>query len=225
MYKNKFLSAIITAAGLGTRMNRDIPKLEIKIKNKAIINYTFEKIYNLNIFDEIIIVTSENLLEKYKDRFRDYKNTKVILGGDTREASTFEGLKALNNNSDITMCHDGARPFVSEKVIIDSIDSAIKYDTGIAAVKSKDTIKVVKDKTIVFTPDRNLLYNIQTPQSFKTDVIKSAYERVFGKVKTTDDASFLEALGIETKIINGDYKNIKITTEEDLIYFKFLEEL
>lgn len=224
MYKDKFISALITAAGMGTRMNSEIPKLEIKINDKTIIDYTFDKIYKLGIFDEIIIVTNSLLLDEYKNRFGKFNNVKIVLGGETRELSTYNGIKSLNKDSEILLCHDGARPFISEDILIESIDSAIKFGSGVAGVKVKDTIKVVKDETVVFTPDRKLLYNIQTPQTFKTELINKAYDQFIGKIKATDDASFLEAYGESVKIIPGDYKNIKITTEEDLIFFKLLEE-
>lgn len=224
MYKDKFISALITAAGMGTRMNSEIPKLEIKIKDKAIIDHTFEKIYNLGIFDEIIIVTNSLLLDEYKDRFGKFEDVKIVLGGETRELSTYNGIKALDEKSDIVLCHDGARPFITEDILINSIESAIKFGSGVAGVKVKDTVKVVKDETVVFTPDRNILFNIQTPQTFNTELINKAYDQFIGKIKATDDASFLEAYGEIVKIIPGDYKNIKITTEEDLIFFKLLEE-
>lgn len=224
MYKDNFVSAIITAAGSGQRMNAGKPKLEIKIKDKPIINYTVDKFVNLEVFDEILIVTSSDLLEEYTNRFENIKNVKVVLGGSSREESTFNGLKSLDERSQIVVCHDGARPNVSEKTILDSIDSAIEFGSGIACVKSKDTIKLVKDHIVEFTPNRDNLYNVQTPQTFKTDLILKAYNSVFGKVKTTDDASFLEEINEKVHIVEGTYENIKITTKEDLLFAKMIME-
>lgn len=224
MYKNQFISVIITAAGSGNRMNSNIPKLEIKIHNKPIINYTVEKLANVDIFDEIILVTSKELLEEYKSRFKIFKNLEVVLGGDSREESTFKGLKALSVKSEIVLCHDGARPFVKEETILDSIDSAILNGSGVACVKTKDTIKLVSKNKVELTPNREKLYLVQTPQTFKTTLILKAYNTLFNKVKTTDDSSFIEELGEEVYIIKGSYENIKITTKEDLLFAKMLLE-
>lgn len=224
MYKDKFISAIITAAGSGERMNSNIPKLEIKIQEKPIINYTLEKISNLDVFDEIILVTSKELVEEYKDRFKKNNILKIIEGGDSREESTFHGLKSLSENSDIVLCHDGARPFVRKKTLIDSIESAILYGSGIACVKTKDTIKLVNNNKVELTPNREKLYLVQTPQTFETKLIVDAYNKLYNKVKTTDDSSFLEKLGEEVYIVEGSYDNIKITTQEDLVFAKMLLE-
>lgn len=224
MYKNSFIAAIITAAGSGTRMGKDIPKLEIKLLEKPIIDYTIENISKLKIFDEIILVTSENLMDEYSKRFANIKNLKVVLGGESREASTFNGLKSLNKKSEIVLCHDGARPFVTEEIIINSIESAIKWGSGVAGVKVKDTIKIVKNGIATSTPLRENLYQIQTPQTFKKELILKAYNQFYEKISATDDAGFLEAMGANVHIIKGSYKNIKITTPEDLIIGKSIME-
>lgn len=225
MYKNSFISAIITAAGSGTRMGKDIPKLEIKLLEKPIIDYTIENISKLKIFDEIILVTSENLMDEYSKRFANIKNLKVVLGGESREASTFNGLKSLNKKSEIVLCHDGARPFVTEEIIINSIESAIKWGSGVAGVKVKDTIKIVENGIATSTPPRENLYQIQTPQTFKKELILKAYNQFYEKISATDDAEFLEAMGANVHIIKGSYKNIKITTPEDLIIGKSIMEV
>lgn len=224
MYKDNFISALITAAGTGQRMKAKVPKLEIELLNKPIINYTVEKFVDLKIFDEIILVTNEGLLEEYKDRFLGYKNLKVILGGESREESTYNGLKSLNKNSNIVVCHDGARPFVSEETIISSIESSLKFGSGIAGVKAKDTIKLVEENIVHVTLNRDHLYHIQTPQTFKTSLIKKAYNENFGKIQVTDDSSFLEFIDAKVYIVEGSYDNIKITTKEDLVFAKMLME-
>lgn len=224
MYKDKFISGIITAAGMGMRMKAGIPKLELKIFDKAIVDYAVEKFYKLEIFDEIILVASKDLVAEYEKRFSKFENLKVILGGNSREESTYLGLKALNEFSEIVVCHDGARPFVSDEVIIKSINSAIEKGSGVAGVKVKDTIKIVENNFVLSTPPRNNLYQIQTPQSFQRELIVSAYDKYFGKIPTTDDAGYLEAIGEKVYIVQGDYKNIKITTPEDMIIAKAIME-
>lgn len=224
MYKNTFISAIITAAGSGRRMGKDIPKLEIKLSGKPIIDYTVEKIYKLDIFDEIILVTSKRLIEEYSIRFEKMKNLKVVLGGNSREESTYNALKSLREKSEIVLCHDGARPLVSEDVIISSIESALEYGSGIAGVKAKDTIKIVENGVGISTPPRETLYQIQTPQTFSKELILDAYDTFFGKINSTDDAGFLEAMGKKVHISQGSYSNIKITTREDLAIAKVIME-
>lgn len=224
MYKNKYISAIITAAGSGLRMGYDIPKLEIEINDKAIINYTVEKLSGLDIFDEIILVTSPELLEVYEKRFSYLSRLKVVEGGKSREESTLKGLNSLDKKSQIVVCHDGARPFVSRDTILKSIDSALVRGSGIAAVKVKDTIKLVDNNIVHITPNRDKLYNVQTPQTFKTDLIKKAYNEFYGKIEAKDDSYFLEIMDGEVYIVDGSYDNIKITTKEDLIFAKMLLE-
>lgn len=224
MYKNKFISAIITAAGIGLRMSKEIPKLELELGGKPIIDLTVEKIYNTNVFDEIIVVTNAQLLDKYEKRFQKFDKLRVVLGGDSREESTYLGLKAINPNCEIVVCHDGARPFVGQETIINSIDSAIEFGSGVASVPVKDTIKMAKDGTVFSTLDRKFLYHIQTPQTFKFDVIKKAYDNYFGKISVTDDSGYLEALGEKVHLINGSYDNFKITTPEDLLMGKIILE-
>lgn len=215
MYKDRFISAIITAAGNGSRMKSDIPKLELPIGDKKIIEITISNILKVNIFDEIIIATSENLFEIYKKRFESFKNIKIVLGGKTREESTFNAIKNLSENSEITLCHDGARPFVTEEIILNSIDSAIENSAAITVVPVKDTIKKIACEIVDSTPKRKDLYAVQTPQTFKTKVLKSAYEKFFDKILTTDDSRFVEELNVKVHTVLGSYENFKITTVED----------
>lgn len=218
---NEFISAIITAGGSGTRMGADVPKLEIKIDGHTILEHTLSKFIDLKYIDEIIIVAPKELLAEYKTRYEDEK-IKVVEGGNSREESTFRGLCSISDRSTIVICHDGARPLVDERIIEDSIKSAIEFGSAVAAVKSKDTIKRA-DKTVIETLNRDELYNIQTPQTFKTEILKSAYKN-YKRFKVTDDASLVENLGKEVYLIEGSYKNIKVTTPDDLIIAKaFLE--
>lgn len=224
VYKDKFVSAIITAAGSGSRMETGIPKLELEINNKPLITYTVEKFASMEVFDQIILLTSKELVETYKTRYKDYKNLKVLLGGVSREETTYLGLKALDPKADLVVCHDGARPLVDPEIILDSLASADEFGSGIAAVKVKDTIKFAENNTVLLTPNRDKLYQVQTPQTFKTDLILKAYKNFFGKVSPTDDSSYLEFLDVEVHLVTGSYKNIKITTKEDLLYAQMLME-
>ena len=212
---NNYVSAIITAAGIGARMGSDIPKLELKLDNARIIDMTVDTFVKISWIDEIILVTSEQLLDEYKSRYNDPK-IKVVLGSDTRERSTYQGLLAVSSCSDYTITHDGARPYVTEDIIASAYKNAQKTGATITAVPATDTIKVVEDGYVRRTLDRSTLYNIQTPQVFKTSWIKEGYYRYLDKIVATDDSSFIEAMDKEVSITMGSYSNIKITTKEDL---------
>lgn len=224
MYKDNFISAIITAAGTGSRMESDIPKLELKISNKTIIEITVSRLLETNVFDEIILVTSEELFELYEERFNNIPNLKVVLGGSSREESTYNGIKALNENSNIVVCHDGARPNIEPELVIKTIDAAMENGAAIVGVRVKDTIKVVNNMVVKSTPDRDTLYQIQTPQVFKVPHLKAAYSRGYNKIAATDDSSYIENLGIEVHMVEGSYDNFKITTWEDYVIMKALLE-
>lgn len=213
---SKFVSVIITAAGMGQRMRESVPKLELEIFGRRIVDHTLDQFKDLDFVDEIILVTSRELLEEYQKRYASIKNLKVILGGKTREESTYRGLQSLNEASNYVICHDGARPFIDRQIIKDALEMAFLSDACIVAVPVKDTIKYVENGQVKSTPSRENLYSVQTPQVFRTELIQQAYDQFIGKLSATDDAGFVEALGHPITVCQGSYKNIKITTPEDL---------
>jgi 2-C-methyl-D-erythritol 4-phosphate cytidylyltransferase len=143
----------------------------------------------------------------------------IVEGGSERQDSVYNGLKAIHNDCDIVLIHDGARPFVTHNIIEEGINIANKTGACIAAVPVKDTIKVASENMdVVNTPNREALWAVQTPQFFKYQLLMGAYEKLQNSnLKATDDAMLIEELGYPVKIINGSYENIKITTPEDLI--------
>lgn len=228
MNKKNKISAIITAAGSGSRMNSIIPKQFIEIKGISIIERTLRKFYRLDIIDEIIVIIKKDEIEYYnrlKEKYSD--KIKMVIGGSSREESTYNGLLATDENTDIIICHDGVRPFVTEEIILNSIESMEYYNAVIVGVPVKDTIKSIKnDNTIAFTPVRKYLYNAQTPQVFKRNIILDAYERGFSEnIQVTDDSSLMEIIGEKVKIIPGSYTNIKITTKEDLLFGEIIAKM
>lgn len=212
---------IIVAAGTGSRMKKDINKQFIKLDNKEIIAYTIDKFYINNEIDDIVVVIKkdeedyfkENILEKYN-----FKNIKIAYGGEERQDSVYNGIQKLDKNCEVVLVHDGARPFVTEEIINNSIQEAKKYNAVVVGVKVKDTIKVVGEEgNIVDTPNRKYLWSVQTPQVFKYDIITKAYENAYNEnYYGTDDAMLVEKIGYDVKMIEGSYDNIKITTQEDL---------
>ena len=212
---------VIVAAGSGSRMKRDINKQFIKLDGKEIIAYTIEKFYKSEDIDDIVIVIKENeekcFIENIINKYG-FDNIKLAYGGKERQDSVYNGIKKLNRNCEIVLIHDGARPFVNEDIIKNSIEEAKENNAVVVGVPVKDTIKVVdSDGNIVDTPNRSLLWSVQTPQSFKYEIITKAYEYAYSNdYYGTDDAMLVEHIGYNVKMIEGSYDNIKITTEEDL---------
>ena len=209
--------AIIVAGGSGTRMKSDIPKQFINIGGKPILMHTIEAYTSYSSTLKLILVLPEiqvpfwrGLCEKHKFSIKH----KIVNGGNSRFQSVKNGLNAISGNG-VVAIHDGVRPFISTEIIKESFRVAAEKGNAVTSVPLKDSIRFVEgEKNNVV--DRNQYQLIQTPQTFQIDLIKRAFE---AKEETsfTDDASVLERLGDKINLIAGDYKNIKITTSEDLI--------
>lgn len=212
---------VIVAAGTGSRMNMGINKQFIKLEGKEIIAYTIEKFYNNSNIEDIVVVVKEDESEFFKKEILDkynFKNVKIAYGGKERQDSVYNGLKLLDEKCDVVLIHDGARPFVSDKIIDKSIEEAKEQKAIVVGVPVKDTIKVIdNDKNIVDTPNRSVLWAVQTPQTFDYNILIDAYKDAFkNKFYGTDDAMLVERIGYKVKMLEGSYNNIKITTQEDL---------
>lgn len=207
-------STIITAGGTSSRFGKTNKLLE-KINSKEVIRYTVEAFLAVNDIDEIIICANIAVIEKFKQMFKAESKIKIIEGGSTRQQSIFNGLKFIEN-TDFVLIHDAARPMISQELIKKGIVTVQQKSALAVGVKTSDTIKVVdNDLKIIKTLDRSSLYNAQTPQIFEYKLIKNAHEKLQGQ-NFTDDASMLEYLGESVYILEGDYKNIKITTQNDI---------
>ena len=212
---------VIVAAGTGSRMNMGINKQFIKLEGKEIIAYTIEKFYNNSNIEDIVVVVKEDEFEFFKEEILDkynFKNIKIAYGGKERQDSVYNGLKLLDEKCDVVLIHDGARPFVSDKIIDKSIEEAKEHKAIVVGVPVKDTIKVIdNDKNIVDTPNRSVLWAVQTPQTFDYNILIHAYKDAFKNgFYGTDDAMLVERIGYKVKMLEGSYNNIKITTQEDL---------
>ena len=205
------VNAIIPAGGTSSRFGNKNKLLE-KIYDKEVIRYTIEAFEKSEI-DEIIICANINIIEELKEIFKNSQKVKIIEGGATRQESVFNGLKA--SECDYVLIHDGARPMISTDLINSAIEEVKTKKALTVATKTIDTIKEVIDGKIVRTIDRAKLYNTQTPQAFEYNLIKNAHMKLYGK-NFTDDAGMLEELGQTVYILNGSYKNIKITTQNDI---------
>jgi len=208
----KNFSVIITAGGTSSRYGNKNKLLE-KIKDKTVIEETVNKFLSFNNVTEIIIPVNDSISEELKELLKD-KKIKIIAGGSTRQKSVYNGLKCVNN--DYVLIHDGARPLVTTDTIKETMDMTLKYNAVSVMAKTTDTIKEVDESgKIIRTIDRSKLYNTQTPQGFKTCLIKDAHEKL-ADGNYTDDCSMLEAVNVPVYMVNGNYTNIKITVKNDL---------
>ncbi len=225
-YDGKFVSAVIPAAGMGSRMERDMNKIFIIMENRPILAHTLEAFQECDEVDEIILVAKQEELEYLRTSFlQEYPFSKVrgiVAGGDTRQDSVYNGLMSVDPACDIVLIHDGARPFVEKRLILDSILGVIEHGACVVGVPVKDTIKVIdQEQKIRYTPQRKTLWSVQTPQSFIYEFIVDAHLRAQDEsIEATDDSSLVEQLGYPVHMVMGSYSNIKITTPEDLKFAK-----
>lgn len=208
---NYTVNAIIPAGGTSSRFGKTNKLLE-KIDGKEVIKYTVEAFEASNV-QKIIICANVAIIDELRNIFQDSSKVQIIEGGASRQKSVFNGLNA--SECDYVLIHDGARPMISTDLINLAIEEVVTKKALTVATKTIDTIKEVQDGKIIRTIDRAKLYNTQTPQAFQYDLIKDAHIKLYGQ-NFTDDAGMLEALGQTVYILNGSYKNIKITTQNDI---------
>lgn len=215
------LTAVVAAAGLGRRLKKQVPKLFVKIGGKEILLRTLEVLSSSKFVNEIIVVANKKSItavKKLVSQRRLKKIKDVVAGGSRRQDSVKEGLKRLSLDTDFVLVHDAARPFIDTKTISKVISAAKHSGAAIVGVPAKATLKEVGANLFVRnTLNRDSVWEIQTPQVFKKSIILDAY-RKFNSLIATDDSSLVERLGAKVKLVEGSYFNIKITTEEDLLF-------
>lgn len=223
----KQISVVIVAAGSSNRMGLRTNKIFLDLCGQSVIERTINAFVDIPEIFEIILVTKKEFFDDFKDILNNFSlNIRLVEGGSSREESTFNGLLKVSEDSNYVICHDGARPLVSKKTILNVINELESYKAVITGVKSKDTIKVLSsDYEVISTPDRSSLYNIQTPQAFDKKVLLDGYKKFFKENGfATDDSSIVEKLNVRIKLVEGEYSNIKITTIEDIYYARVLLE-
>lgn len=218
-------AAVLLAAGQGRRMNNPIPKQYLLLKEKPVLYYSLKTLEE-SMLDEIILITNANDIEYCKneiiDRYQFQKVKKIICGGKERYYSVYNGLNELKE-VDYVWIHDGARPFLTNQMILDTFQAVQQYRACVIGMPVKDTIKIVNENKIIQeTPPRETIWSVQTPQVFEFSLIKKAYDKFIKEKKETlqitDDAMLVEQMtNCDVKLVQGDYHNIKITTPEDLI--------
>ncbi|MCF6359533.1 MAG: 2-C-methyl-D-erythritol 4-phosphate cytidylyltransferase [Cyclobacteriaceae bacterium] len=210
--------AVIVAGGAGTRMKTDLPKQFLMLGKLPVLMHTVEKFHNYDTSLEIIIVLPEYQIDFWEQLCNQHKFSikhHVIRGGKTRSHSVQNGLQLVEDDS-LVAVHDGVRPLVTKEVIAESYTFAKNKGSAIAAIPLKDSIRKFEGGTTI-SKNRNDYVLIQTPQTFSSSLLKQAYDQTEPSENFTDDASVFEALHGKVTLIIGDYKNIKITTPEDLI--------
>lgn len=215
--------AIIAAGGSGRRMGAEISKQYLQLSGVPILTQTLRK------FEEAVTISNAILVVPYDDieyvereivdKYRISKVTDIIAGGKERQDSVRNGLEFIGSDSEIVIIHDGVRPFIASKLIDITVKMAAEEGAVTLGVPVKDTIKSIDGMSVVKeTLTRNALWFTQTPQAFRSEIIKKAYKQAYeSNYLGTDDSCLVERIGVKVRMITGSYDNIKITTQDDLI--------
>jgi len=224
-------AVIIAGGGIGKRMGADRPKQYLEFSGRPMLCHTLDRFLSIDEIKKIVVVLPSDFVGSFeRDIVALFPPPLVgggegegalliaVAGGVKRQDSVKNGLALIGSDIDVVLVHDACRPFISKELITRSIDVAYNDGAAIVAAPIKETIKRVEGRSIKGTVDRQNLYGAQTPQSFRADVLKKAYEKAFKDgFYGTDDAMLVERTGGKVTVIEGDYRNIKITTPEDLI--------
>ena len=212
--------AVVPAGGTGIRMGGTVPKQFLELNGKPILYYTLKTLQDCGIISELILVVPE---KEYDNACTDWLGkpeivTKVVVGGEKRQDSVYNGFCELSPQTEIVLVHDGVRPFLSHQMIQESVDAAREYGAAITAIPVNDTIKKVDDSGLVSkTVDREGLWRVQTPQVFRYELLEEAFKKANSeKFYGTDEGTLIEHLGKPVKVVEGSEQNIKITRPEDL---------
>ena len=221
----KYCGAVIVAAGTASRMG-GIDKVMAELDGEPMILRTVRTFQNCDAIKEIVVVTREDLILPIMRLCAGFPKVQaVVCGGANRQESVQMGLNALSNKVKLVAVQDGARPLITEAVIDRTVRAAHSYGAAAPAVPVKDTIKVVTGGVVKETPDRSALQAVQTPQVFDFDLLRGALKKANQDgAAVTDDCSAVERLGMSVKIVEGDERNIKVTTPLDLKIAKLLLE-
>ena len=213
----KYCGAVIVAAGTASRMG-GIDKVMAQLGGEPMIVRTVRAFQNSQAIREIVIVTRQDLIGQISELCKDFdKVTAVVEGGKDRQGSVENGLQALSKKVKLAAVQDGARPLITDAVIDRTVRAAHTYGAAAPAVPVKDTIKIAKGGVVKETPDRSSLWAVQTPQVFDIDLLRGALEKAKKeKAAITDDCSAVERMGCGVKLVEGDERNLKVTTPMDL---------
>lgn len=221
----KSCGVVIVAAGSASRMG-GIDKVMAPLAGEPMIARTVRAFQECDAVKKIVVVTREDLIRPITSLCSGMSKVKaVVAGGSSRQESVHLGLNALSGEVQLVAVHDGARPLVSWQMIDRVIRAANTYGAAAPAIPVKDTIKVVKGGVVEQTPDRSTLFAVQTPQVFDFDLLRGALKKAEQEqLQVTDDCSAVEQMGMRVKIVEGDERNLKVTTPLDLKIAQMLLE-
>lgn len=215
-------TAVVLAAGKGSRMKSSVHKQFLELEGFPLIYYALNAFSHSRVEDVVLVVGQEEIeycRTQVVEKYQFHKVRQIVPGGSERYLSVYRGLCAVQD-ADIVLIHDGARPFVTDDIIERTIQAAAQYGSGVAAVPSKDTVKIAdQEQFVVRTPARDTVWMMQTPQTFRYADIRVAYEKIIsGQIQNvTDDAMVMELVCKKpVKLVMGSYRNIKVTTLEDM---------
>lgn len=213
-------AVLMPAAGMGHRMGSPVPKQLLKLGSKPILIHTLEKFEGCESVEEICVIVPGDRIDEIRKLAVEWNIQKVkhiVAGGEKRTDSVARGLQALDESTDIVLIHDAVRPFVSIDKIEEVIQETFRHGAAILAVPATATVKQVQRHVVQNTLDREQIWLAQTPQGFRFDLIRSAYEKAANENHiATDDAALVEKMGYPVYIVQGDEMNIKITSPDDL---------
>ncbi len=216
-----FVSCIVAAGGSGSRMGAEKNKLFLKISGVPVIARTLMQLEKCAVISEIVLSAREEDMQELKEIIKSYGITKVsavVQGGPHRAASVLHALRATAETADLIVVHDGARPLITEEELIKTAEDARINGAAAIGVRPKCTLKRADSHGVITeTVDRSEIYEIQTPQIFSKEILRKAYDVEESILQSaTDDCSLVERLGVSIKVTEGSYRNIKVTTPEDI---------
>jgi 2-C-methyl-D-erythritol 4-phosphate cytidylyltransferase len=215
--------AVVVAGGSGSRFTGSfIPKQFVQIKGKPILAYVLETYQGLSLIDDITLVINrryEQLYYDIVDTYGFYKVRRIVPGGATRQASSANGISGMDP-CEVVVLQDGVRPFTSARVIMEAVETARRVGGANVVVRALDTVVECRDGFIERIPDRNYLYNGQSPQAFRYDLLVEAHRRAAedGITEASDDAQLVLRIGGQVGLVEGSYENFKITTYSDFLF-------
>jgi len=223
------VNAVIVAAGAGERMGGDVPKPFLPVAGRPLILHTLSRFAASRSVRKVIVVTADKELSKCRGLIRSdpqLSSLECVLqtGGPRRQDSVSRGLARVDEDCEVVLIHDGARPFVDPRLIDQCAEAAFKQGAVVVGIPVRATIKVVSaNRQVKRTPPRDSLWEIQTPQAFRIDIIRKAYRQAGRKgTEATDDAMLVERLGEVVTLLEGHSTNIKITVPEDVLFAEML---
>jgi 2-C-methyl-D-erythritol 4-phosphate cytidylyltransferase len=221
------ISAIIVAAGKGTRMGANVDKLWLHVAGRPVIAHTWARFNDAACIQEIIVVVRDGMQEHFSElaaRFSFKKSSRLVVGGIERQDSVWNGLSALSPSTEIVAIQDAARPCTTAELIAATVQAARETGAAVAAQPVTDTIKETKDgQTIASTLDRSKLWSVQTPQTFRVEVIRRAITAARAQnLNLTDDTAACELIGQPVKLVKGASPNPKVTVPADLPFIESL---